>query len=86
MRAIVHVWPSHYASKILKHLRDAAIPGKTRFILIYSIVEYACAETLADAAVTPDAILPGAHEPLLSNFGSGTGIAYLADLQYVFHC
>lgn len=43
LRNILHDWPNAKAVEILRQLRGAAIPGKTKLVVIDAIVGYACA-------------------------------------------
>lgn len=58
LRAITHDWGSSYVVKILRHLRDAAVVGKTRLLIIDQVAKYACKD---DSATT------GIHMPVISS-------------------
>jgi O-methyltransferase domain len=63
MRATIHDWGFSYAVKILRRLRDAAVVGKTKLLMIDNIIPYAC-KTPSD--VKDDTILP--PEPSVPDF------------------
>ena len=42
MKYIIHDWSDEYAVKILRRLREAADPQKTRLVTIDRAVQYAC--------------------------------------------
>jgi len=76
VRGVIHNWPLDYAIRILRHLRDAAVPGKTRLLMIDQIINYAC----KGGAKTeiPGSAPPEVPEPLLPNLGAQ--LSYLLDL------
>ena len=43
LRYILHDWSNSKAIEILKRLREAAVPGKTRVLVVDGIIQYACA-------------------------------------------
>jgi hypothetical protein len=85
LRAIIHDWSDSYVIKILKRLRDAAVLGKTKLLLMESVINYACRglpRGLEDI-VNIDKVTPYAPEPLLANLGRGCGWLSHMDLVYV---
>lgn len=71
LRNITHDWSDKYAVKILRQLRDAAIPS-TKLVLISCITDYAC-RLPDDEAEAPPA-------PLLANLGGANIFPYSFDL------
>jgi len=43
LRYILHDWSNAKAIEILKRLREVAVPGKTRIVVIDGVIQYACA-------------------------------------------
>lgn len=80
LRFITHDWADPYASKILKHLRDAAMDN-TRLVLIDRIVPYACRYSDPALAEIPGGETTFGPEPLLANMGSTNVQKYFADMQ-----
>lgn len=72
LRNITHDWSDKYAVKILRQLRDAAIPS-TKLVLISCITDYACRVPDDDEAEAPPA-------PLLANLGGANIFPYSFDL------
>ncbi|EJD43680.1 O-methyltransferase [Auricularia subglabra TFB-10046 SS5] len=80
LRFIVHDWSDPYASKILKHLRNAA-GDKTQLVLLDQIVPYACRHSDTTPTQIPGGETTFAPEPLLANMGSASIHKYYADMQ-----
>ncbi|KAL5492808.1 hypothetical protein ACEPAI_4256 [Sanghuangporus weigelae] len=80
LRWILHDWPDKYAIKILKNLRKAAIPGKTKLVIVESIMDYACESEGVPVreAITAPAKSPPA--PLLPNLGGANMLSYAIDI------
>lgn len=70
LRFVIHDWADREAIKILKNLRAAATPGKTKLLIVDNIVSYACPGTIEDNV--EGLVVPTAPEPLLANFGSAS--------------
>jgi hypothetical protein len=64
--------------KILKRLRDAALPH-TKLVIGDYIIPYACLDD-TDASVLPGAARTLAPAPLLANLGRGSAFAYFLDM------
>ncbi|KAI0318584.1 S-adenosyl-L-methionine-dependent methyltransferase [Amylostereum chailletii] len=78
LRMILHDWSDKYCVKILRNLRDAAMPS-TRLLIVDSLIGYACADdSIKDI---PGALLPSPPAPLLSNLGHTATIAYYLDMN-----
>ena len=43
LRYVLHDWSNAKAIEILKLLREVAVPGKTKVVVIDGIIQYACA-------------------------------------------
>lgn len=79
MRHICHDWPDAEATKILRHLREAALPS-THLVLHDMIVQHACIET--DVSEIPvQGGLPPPPSPLLANWGRANSYTYTMDMQ-----
>jgi len=60
---VLHNWKYSKAVEILKRLREAAVPGKTRVVAIDLVVRYVC---------TADwKLVPGAEDIVFEEFGNG---------------
>jgi hypothetical protein len=84
LRGVIHNWSTPYAIQILKNLRESAVPGKTRLLLIDLIVQYACTDDTMSDIPGADSIAQKVPEPLLPNLGVRT--AYTLDLKCVPCC
>ena len=86
LRYILHSWSNPKAIEILKRLREAAVPGKTRVVVIDGVLRYACAvdrERMPGTAGIVFEELDGVGEVpagLLSNLGKAEARNYLFDL------
>ena len=79
MRLVLHDWNVATCQKILRHLRDAAIPS-TRLIIFDMVMPLSCPEIKEGKPVG----LPVPY-PLLANLGAGLGgFATAIDLQVHF--
>lgn len=65
MRVVIHDWGFSNAVKILRNLRDAAVVGKTKLVLVEQVVKCACKEgsvasdiKLPETPAVPDFLLP----------------------------
>lgn len=83
IRGCIHNWPNKYAIKILQQLRAAAIPNKTRLLMIDNIVSYACRGTVPEAESIPGASSEAPPEPLLQNLGRVSVFTHSLDMLYV---
>ena len=88
LKSVLHNWPNPKVVEILKRLREAAVPGKTRVVVIGRIPRYACAVGPGQIAGTDDIVFEGSDEKrevpvgLLPNLGKGDARNYLVDLEY----
>ncbi|KAL5513561.1 hypothetical protein ACEPAH_3960 [Sanghuangporus vaninii] len=82
LRWILHDWPDKYAIHILKKLRKAAIPGKTKLVIIENLMSYACEPEEVPVkevgAVTASSRPPPV--PLLPNLGGANLLPYAIDI------
>jgi hypothetical protein len=83
LRLVIHDWPDQYAIQILRHLREAAVPRKTRLLIVGFIAQYACKGTHPIATDIPGSDLATAPEPLLPNFGKAFDSTFQLDILYV---
>lgn len=68
LRLVLHDWGTSSAVKILRQLREAAVVGKTKLVLIEQVVKYACKSLdvpgdikLPTASPVPEFLLPNAR-------------------------
>ena len=86
LRAVLHNWPNPKVIEILKRLREAAVPGKTRVVVIGRVPRYACAFDRKQMPGMDDIVFEGLDEKrevpagLLSNLGKAEARNYLIDL------
>jgi len=85
LRHVLHDWPNSKAIEILKRLREAAIPGKTRVIVIDMVLQHACAASREQICGAEDIVFEEsgkgeAPAELLPNLGRATARHYLFDL------
>jgi hypothetical protein len=88
LRYILHDWSNGKAIEILKRLREAAVPGKTKVVVIDGVIQYACAfnrEKIPGA----EGIVFGESDTkrevpagLLPNLGRAGARNYCLDLMY----
>lgn len=94
LRCIMHNWGTALCIKILRLLREAAIVGKTRLIVVEQIVQYACKSSgaisdgieLPVVSPTPEFLLPNVsikHEHRDLKF-SQKSIAWQSELSELF--
>lgn len=62
----MHDWSASYGIKILRHLREAAVVGKTKLVLIDQVVQYACKSSGVSSDIKLP-VVPPVPEFLLSN-------------------
>jgi len=88
LRCILHDWSNSKAIEILKWLREAAIPGKTRVVVMDSIIQHTCAvdwkQIGREAGIAFEGLDGRSEVPagLLSNLGRAEAKKYLIDLMY----
>ena len=86
LRYILHDWPNLRAIEILKRLREAAVPGKTRVVVIDGVAQYACPVVQKQIHGAEDIVFEGpdknrvAPAGLLPNLGRGGARNYFFDL------
>ncbi|EMD35487.1 hypothetical protein CERSUDRAFT_116232 [Gelatoporia subvermispora B] len=83
VRGITHNWPTPYAVKILRRLREAAAP-ETLLIVSDSIVQYAC-RTEGRYMDIPGSEPQNAPSPLLPNYGIVSSVQYNTDCFVMEH-
>jgi hypothetical protein len=81
LRTVLHNWSNKYAIQILRHLREASVPGKTRLLLVDLIAQYACKGTHPIAKDILGSDLTTAPEPLLPNFGKAFDWTFQLDIE-----
>jgi len=86
LRYVLHDWADSNAIKILQRLREVAIPGKTRVIVIEGVTQYACAIDRKQISGAEDIVFEESGKSdvpvgLLPNFGRATARNYLLDLM-----
>ncbi|KAM6501378.1 S-adenosyl-L-methionine-dependent methyltransferase [Amanita muscaria] len=86
LKHILHNWADDYSLTILKHLRAAATPPKTRLICIDAILPYACRDAASSAGGIPGAVTVEAPEPLIANWGLVSGTAFYMDSIMMMAC
>jgi hypothetical protein len=81
----MHDWSDVNAIKLLKRLREAAVPGKTKLLLVETVLNYACRDLPAGVEEISgiEKLVPPIPKELLTNLGRGGGWASLLDLQCV---
>ena len=79
LRWVLHDWPDKYAIKILENLRKAAVVGKTKLIIVESIMDFACESKGVAIKETGPAPKP-APAPLLPNLGGANLLSYSIDI------
>lgn len=82
LRFVIHNWNAPEAIKILRRLREAAVPGKTKLMIIEKVITYACKGAAKNSHEIEGLVSSPAPEPLLGNFG----FVYLASLLFHFRC
>ena len=88
LRYILHDWSNPKAIEILKRLREAAVPGKTRLVVIDVIIQYACATDRKKIEGAEDIVFEGSDKKgevpagLLPNLGKAEARNYFLDLVY----
>jgi len=84
LRCILHDWSNSKAIEILKRLREVAVPGKTRVVVMDSIIQHVCAVDRKQIGGGDIAFegFDGSEVPagLLSNLGRAEARKYLVDL------
>ena len=86
LRYILHNWPNPKAIEILKRLREAAIPGKTKVLIIDGVVQYACATDQKQIRGADGIVFEGSDKKskvpagLLPNLGRAEGRNYYLDI------
>ena len=88
LRGILHDWSSSKAIEILKRLREVAVPGKTRVVVIDAIIQHACAVDRKQIGREAGIAFEGfdvSEVPagLLPNLGRSDARKYLVDILWV---
>jgi hypothetical protein len=90
LRYTLHDWSNAITIRILKRLREAAVPGKTRLVVIDGLIRYACAVEQKDIRGAEDIVFEGldkgseAPVGLLANLGRAKARNYYFDLTCGF--
>ena len=90
LRYLLHDWSNTKAIEILKRLREVAVPGKTRVVVIDGIIQYACAVDRKKIQGAEDIVFEGADEKgevpagLLPNLGKASARNYCLDVTCDF--
>ena len=86
LRRLLHDWPNPKAIEILKQLREVAVSGRTRVVVIDAVIQYACEVDRKQIPGTDGIVFEGEGEGrevpagLLSNLGKAKAMNYLLDL------
>jgi len=86
LRYILHDWLDSKAIKILRRLREVAVPGKTKVLVLDGVIQYACATDQKQIYGAEDIVFEGSYEGsevpvgLLPNLGRAGARNYLLDL------
>ena len=82
LKAIVHDWADSYAEKILRRLRDAALPT-TRLVTFDKVLPYACRHDSAEEAAlaVPGVVKETVPDVLPANFGGANLTPYFGDIN-----
>lgn len=82
LRAIAHDWPTSHAIKILKRVREAAVPGKSKLLIMDSVPNYACRSMPegVEEIVGIENLAPVVPDEVLPNLGRGSGWNTLLDM------
>jgi len=87
LRYITHDWPDLRVIEILKHLREAVVPGKTKVVVIDAVIQYACAADRKPTGEAGDIVFEGPGKNgevpagLLPNLGRAAAGNYFLDLM-----
>ena len=90
LRYILHDWSNKGAIEILRRLREAAIPGKTKVVVIDGVLEHACKFDRKRIRGAEDIVFEGSDRKsevpsgLLPNLGRAQARSYCLDLSYGF--
>ena len=74
---VLHDWSDKYAAKILRYLRNAAMPS-TQLLIVDNLMSYACADDSNQGIFGVEIQLP--PSPLLANYGYAGAISYYEDM------
>ncbi|EIN08841.1 hypothetical protein PUNSTDRAFT_67511, partial [Punctularia strigosozonata HHB-11173 SS5] len=81
LRMVLHDWPASKATAILRHLRAASTPHRTKLLVVENMPRYACRGSTAGTGEDGEDQGAAVPEPLLGNGGYAAAMAYLMDLQ-----
>lgn len=79
LRKVLHNWSDKTALKILRNLRQAALPS-TKLLVVDHVVPHACPDPINNDTI-PATSLETAPYPLLANMGQASALAYITDIQ-----
>ena len=88
LRYILHDWSNKGAIGILRRLREAAIPGRTKVVVIDGVLQHACKFDRKKIRGAEDIVFEGSNtknQPpsgLLPNLGRAQARNYCLDLTY----
>ena len=87
LRYILHNWSNKKAVEILSRLRDAAVPGKTKVVIVDGVIQYACTFDRKMIQGAGDIVFEGSNKGpvptgLLPNLGRARARNYFLDLVY----
>jgi len=86
LRYLLHDWSNSKSIEILKRLREVAVPGKTRVVVIDGVLKYACAVDRKQISGAEDIVFEElgkegeAPAGLLPNLGRASARNYFLDL------
>ena len=86
LRWILHDWSDKYAIRILKNLRKAAIPGKTKLVIVESVMDYACESVGVPVKEVRRTLAKSPPAPLLANMGGANLLSYAIDIIVSSSC
>ena len=88
LRYVLHDWSNTKAIEILEQLREAAVPGKTKVVVIDGVLQYACEIDRKKIPGAENIVFEGSDKKsevpvgLLANLGKAQARNYRTDLTY----
>ena len=84
LRNVLHIVSDTEANEILKRLKESAVPGKTKVVVIDGVIQYACAVDQKTIRGADDIVFEGLDKKskvagLLSNLGRAEARNYYLD-------
>jgi hypothetical protein len=80
LRTVIPDWGNAYAIQILRHLRDAAIMGKTKLLMMDRVLKYSCKDSSGATSEIELPADPPVPEGLLPSLGRASNMLYLMDM------